>query len=171
MHNQYESTEKWYIVVVKKVSYSKAQALLKKLGYSFYMPIQKQLHYWSDRKKWVNVPILRPYIFIHTNLKDRKLLFENTDFFYFLKKEGRLATSSEKEIEHLRMLCSSQQAVSVQPCCIKQGDKVEIISGPLSGMQGYTFQESGKNRFQIQIESLGQFASIEIESSRLRVLA
>jgi len=171
MHTQYESSEKWYIVVVKKITYSNAQCLLQRLGYSFYMPIQKQLHYWSDRKKWVNVPILRPYIFVYTNLKDRKFLFENSDFFYFLKKEGRLATSSESEIEHLKMLCNSQDAVSIQPKPVKQGDKVEIISGPLSGMQGYTFQESGKNRFQIQIESLGQFASIEIESSRLRVLA
>jgi transcription antitermination factor NusG len=171
MHNQSDSPEKWYVVVVKKIPYTDAQPLLQKLGYSCYMPVQKQLHHWSDRKKWINVPILRPYIFLYTTLKDRKLLFENSDFFYFLKTEGRLATSSESEIEHLKMLCDYQSSVSIQPKPVKKGDKVEIISGPLSGMKGFTFQESGKQRFLIQIESLGQFASIEIESSKLKVLS
>jgi transcription antitermination factor NusG len=171
MHNQFQSSEKWYVVVVKNIPYAKAQSLLQKMGYSFYMPVQKQLHYWSDRKKWVNVPILRPYIFLFTNLKDRQFLFESSDYFYFLKMDGRLAISSEREIAHLKMLCNYPYSVSIQPKTVKRGDKVEIISGPLSGMQGYTFQESGKHRFQIQIESLGQFASIEIESSRLKVLS
>ena len=171
MHNQLESYKKWYVVVVKKITYSKAQELLQKMGYLFYMPFQKQLHYWSDRKKWIDVPILRPYIFLFSNLHDRKLLHENSDAFYFLRTAGRLATSSESEIEHLRMLCNYQHSVSIQPRPVRKGDRVEIISGPLSGMQGYTFQESGKQRFQIQIESLGQFASIEIESSRLKVLS
>jgi transcription antitermination factor NusG len=171
MHNQFESYKKWYVVVVKKITYTKAQELLQRMGYSFYMPIQKQLHYWSDRKKWVNVPILRPYIFLLTSLSDRKLLHETSDFFYFLKTASGLATSSESEIEHLRMLCNHEHSVSIQPRPVQKGDRVEIISGPLSGMQGYTFQESGKQRFQMHIESLGQFACIEIESSRLRVLS
>jgi transcription antitermination factor NusG len=171
MHNRSDSPEKWYVVVVKKIPYTDAQPLLRKLGYACYVPVQKQLHYWSDRKKWIDVPILRPYIFLYTNLKDRDLLFENSDFFYFLRSEGRLATSSESEITHLKMLCNEQASVSIQPKPVKKGDKVEIISGPLSGMQGFTFQESGKQRFLIQIESLGQFASIEIESSKLKVLS
>ncbi len=163
-------SDNWYVVIVRKFPYHKVRGLLHKMGYAFYMPVQRQLHYWSDRKKWVNVPILRPYLFLYTNLTDRQRLLENSDCFYFLKSNGKLAISTENEIEHLQRLCNYEDAVSIQQDPVRKGNKVEIISGPLTGMKGYTFEESGKHRFQIQIESLGHFASIDIEANRLKVV-
>jgi transcription antitermination factor NusG len=150
--------------------YKKAGALLGKLGYSYYLPIQRQLHYWSDRKKWVDVPIFNPYIFLFTSDQNRRLLFQNSSFFHFLTCEGRLAIAKEEEVEQIKLLCNYSSAIKMEQApLVKKGDLVEVINGPFSGMQGYASEQNGKHRVFLNIASLGQFASVEIESSLLRV--
>src|SRR5450432_1488912 len=101
-----KTQSKWYVIVAKTIHYKKASAILEKLGFSFYLPLQRQLHYWSDRKKWVDVPILSPYIFLFTNEPERKLLFQICNFFHFLNFERKLATVMEEEIEKVKLLCN-----------------------------------------------------------------
>ncbi len=167
----YETTQilkNWYVVVVRSIPYKTATSVLQKLGYTFYLPLQKQLRYWSDRKRWIEVPVLSPYIFIFTSEKDRKLLFETCNFFRFLKSDGKLAVAREEEIEKVKMLCNYAVDIKIEPCHVSEGDKVTIIQGPLAGLCGYAISENGKNRFLIRIKSLGKFASVEIDRNFLK---
>jgi transcriptional antiterminator RfaH len=169
MDNYPISPKKWHVVVSKAIHYRKASALLEKLGLSFYLPLQRQLHYWSDRKRWVDVPILSPYIFLFTNESERKALFQSSHFFRFLKWEGKLATAKEEDIEKVKLLCNCSTNVKIETSFVKKGDTVKVTGGPLNGMSGYALQENGKHRFLIQITSLGQFASVDIDSCLLQV--
>lgn len=162
-------TKNWHVVVTRKANYKNAGALLEKLGYSFYIPIQKQLRYWSDRKRWIDVPVLIPYIFILTNPSGRKLLFESSNIFRFITMNGKLAIAKEQEIENLKLICSYSQGVTIRNSSIKKGDKITITHGPFTGMTGYVVKESGKQRFHIMINSLGKFASVDIDSNLLAV--
>ena len=159
---------KWHIATTKISYYRKAAAVLKVLNVSFYLPIQRQLHYWSDRKKWVNVPILSPYIFLFVNEPERKALFQCCSFLRFMNKDGRLATVREDEIEKVRLLCDHSVDMKLEEPLVHMGDKVEIICGPLAGLKGHAMQENGKHRFLILIESLGQFASVDVDRNWLR---
>lgn len=158
----------WHAVTTKKIPYKKAPAILDKLGYSYYLPLQKQLHYWSDRKRWIDVPILYPYVFIFTNISERKLLFETCDFFRFLRNNGKLAVAKNEEIERIKLLCIYKYDIQIESTEIKKGDRVVVMHGPLAGMKGFAVQENGKHRFLVQIESLGKFASVEIDSNFLQ---
>lgn len=159
----------WYVIVAKTIHYKKASAILEKLGFSFYLPLQRQLHYWSDRKKWVDVPILAPYIFLFTNDLDRKIIFQSCNFFHFLACGGKPATVNEDEVEKVKMLCGYSSNLKMEQPGILKGDRVEVTSGPLCGMNGYALQENGRNRFLVQIAGLGQFASVEIDSNWLKI--
>lgn len=164
------SSRKWHVIVARAIHYKKAAEILERLGFSFYIPVQRQLHYWSDRKKWIDVPILNPYIFLFTDESERKLIFQTCNFFHFLNWAGKLATAKEEEIEKLKILCGCSSNIKMEQHSIKKGDLVEVITGPLSGMNGYTLQENGRHRFLVQISSLGQFASVEIDSNCLKTV-
>ena len=163
-----ETQRKWYVIVAKTIHYKKAAAILQKLNFIFYLPTQRQLHYWSDRKKWVEVPILSPYIFLFTNESERKVIFQSSNFFYFMNYGGKLATAKEDEIEKVKLFCNYSTNMKIEQHPVKKGDLVQVINGPLSGMRGYTLKENGRHRLLIQILSLGQFASVDIDSSWLR---
>ncbi len=169
MNTSSKVQKNWYVIVVKTIRYKKAAAILERLGFSFYLPIQRQLRYWSDRKKWIDVPIFNPYIFLFTNDAERKLIFQTCNFFHFLHFNGKPATAREDEIEKVKMLCNYSTNMKIEQQPIKKGDLVEVISGPLSGMNGYTLEENGRHRFLIHILSLGQFASVSIDSNWLKV--
>ena len=159
---------KWYVIAAKAIHYRKAATILENLGFSFYLPIQRQLHYWSDRTKWIDVPILTPYIFLFTNEVERKRLFQTSNSFHFLISGGKLATAKEDEVEKVKLLCHYSTNIKIEKQPIKKGDQVQVVNGPFSGMNGYTLQENGRHRFLIQIVSLGQFASVDIDSNWLR---
>jgi transcription antitermination factor NusG len=161
--------KKWYVVVSRMRNYKKAAKILEKSGVSFYLPIQRQLHYWSDRKKWVDVPILNPYIFLFANEKERTVIFQTCNLFRFLISGGNPATAREDEVEKVRLLCNYSTNLKVEKNPIKKGDLVDVIGGPLSGLKGYTLQENGKHRFLVNILSLGQFVSVDIDSRWLSV--
>src|SRR5436189_753948 len=98
--------KKWYVIVASTIHYKKAIAILEKLGFSFYLPLQRQLRYWSDRKKWVDVPILNPYIFLHTNEQERNNLFQSGDFFRYLHYQKKPAIVQQEEVERVKLLCN-----------------------------------------------------------------
>ena len=164
-----QAQKNWYVVVVKHLPYKKAAVVLEKLGFLFYLPLQRQLSYWSDRKKWIEVPIFNPYIFLFTDAAERKLIFQSCNFFHFLHFNGKPATAREEEIEKVRMLCNYSTNMKIEQPPIQKGDLVEVINGPLSGMKGYSLEEKGRHRFLIHILSLGQFASVSIDSNWLKV--
>ncbi|UOQ64829.1 UpxY family transcription antiterminator [Hymenobacter volaticus] len=163
------TSKKWYVIVSRKLHYKKAASALEKLGLSFYLPLQRQLHYWSDRNKWVEVPIFNPYIFLFSDELERKNIFNSYNSFHFLSHNGKLVTVKEEEVEKVKLICKYSANIKVEQAPIRKGDLVEIIGGPLSGMNGYTFQENGKHRFLVQIFSLGQFASVDIDTNWLKV--
>ncbi|HMH20134.1 MAG TPA: UpxY family transcription antiterminator [Puia sp.] len=164
-----KSRNKWHVAIAKSSYYRKAAALLDRLNVRFYVPIQRQLHYWSDRKKWVDVPILSPYIFLFISESERKDLFQSCNFLHFMNRNGKLATVNEDEIEKVKLLCDHSSDLRLEQSGVKKGDSVMIVAGPLSGMNGHALQENGKHRFLIQIASLGQFASVEVDRTWLKL--
>ena len=71
-------------------------------------------------------------------------------------------------MEKVKLLCHYSTNIKIEKQPIKKGDQVQVVNGPFSGMNGYTLQENGRHRFLIQIVSLGQFASVDIDSNWLR---
>lgn len=164
-----KSRSKWHVAISKSSYYRKAVSVLERLNVSSYVPIQRQLRHWSDRKKWVDVYILSPYIFLFISESERNDLFQCCHFLHFMNRDGKLATVNEMEIEKVKLLCHHSSDMRLEQSGVKKGDLVEIVTGPLSGMSGHALHENGKHRFLVQITSLGQFASVDIDRSWLRL--
>lgn len=163
------NNDKWFVIVSRSAHYKKAADTLKKLQLTYYLPLQRQLHYWSDRKKWVNVPILSPYIFLFTNDSGRKLIFQSCNFLSFLSCNGQPVTVKPEEVDKVKFLCDHSSNMKMEQVPVRKGDRVEVIKGPLLGLSGYAVQENGKHRFLVQILGLGQFASVDVDGAWLRV--
>ena len=62
--------KKW-IAVYTKPRHEKTVALeLGKKGIESYLPLLKERRKWSDRKKWVEFPLFRSYVFVKIELKN-----------------------------------------------------------------------------------------------------
>jgi len=54
----------WYVLYTKPRNEKKVTRLLQEKGVEVYCPMQESIKQWSDRKKKVQEPIFRSYVFV-----------------------------------------------------------------------------------------------------------
>ena len=56
--------KKWHVIYTKSKWEKKVDELLMQKGFESWCPVQKQERQWSDRKKIIETPLFRSYVFI-----------------------------------------------------------------------------------------------------------
>ena len=151
--------KRWVAVLVQMNCEKKVASKLDKLGVTNYVPIQKEEHQWSDRKKTIERVVIPMIVFVYlsSNEEDdfRKLPFILKFITYPGSKE--LATPiPDEQIANLKTLLEkAPNQVCFESRVIHEGDKVKIIKGPLKGLEGYVIQENATSLLVLEIELLG----------------
>ena len=101
------------------------------LGIDVYCPFQRTLKKWSDRKKWVDEPVFKSYIFVKSpDSESQKLEILNTPgvvrFLYWL---GQPAQVRQVEIDAIRSFLGEYQ--SVESVSFDVGLKLNVNQGVL----------------------------------------
>ena len=103
----------WNVLYTKSKTEKKVFERLSDLGIDVYCPCQRTLKKWSDRKKWVNEPVFKSYIFVKApDSESQKLQILNTPgvvrFLYWL---GQPAQVRQVEIDAIRSFLGEHQSV------------------------------------------------------------
>lgn len=77
--------KKWYVLQVKIGTEKKVGRSLTKAGFEPYVPVEKEIRTWSDRKKRIEVAIFTGYVFIHLSEKDRNLIYVDKNIKGYVK--------------------------------------------------------------------------------------
>ena len=65
-----KDNKKWFAIYVKSRNEKKVFKQLDDMGIESFLPLITRLKQWSDRKKKVEEPLFRSYLFIHHDLRD-----------------------------------------------------------------------------------------------------
>jgi transcription antitermination factor NusG len=159
----------WYAVRVKSRSEKKVASDLKEQEITAYLPIQKKLRQWTDRKKWVEVPLISGYVFVYISRKEYELVLRTPNVVCYIYFEGKAAVIRQDDIDVLkRMLGQSDVEIEVTLEHFKPGQLVEIIAGPLCGMKGELIEFQGKHKVAIRIHPIGYTVLVESPNQNLR---
>ena len=63
-------SKKWFAIYVKSRNEKKVFKQLEDMGIESFLPLITRVKQWSDRKKKVEEPLFRSYIFVKISLKD-----------------------------------------------------------------------------------------------------
>ncbi len=160
----------WYVVYVKSRSEKKAEAELQQKNIETYLPIQRKLRQWSDRKKWVEMPLISGYLFVHISRKEYDLVLRSNYVVSFVRFEGKAAIIQDCQIESLKIMLNQKDLeITVSQETLEIGQQIEVVSGALIGLQGKLVKIKGKNKVAIIIEQLGYSATIEISTENIRI--
>ena len=160
----------WYAVYVKSRSEKKVAAELIALGIDHYLPLQKLLKQWSDRKKWVEEPLFRSYIFVKINQTDYYNVLNVTGAVKYISFEGKAVAVPEQQIEAIRYFLDEKDPEVMEDLHWEKGQKVEVISGSLTGLKGELIEVKGKNKVSVEIEAVAKTILLRIPKSKLRVI-
>ena len=166
-----KNPKNWYAVYTKSRAEKKVQLELDIQGIENYLPLQRTLRKWSDRKKWVDVPLIPGYIFVYINhaLYDKVLQISNV--VCYVRFEGKAAIIPNTQIELIkRMLRQTDIHIDVQHEAYSKGDCIEVIGGPLIGLKGELVEIKGKKRVAFSIDQLNLSLTFEIPVNEIRKL-
>ena len=59
-----DKVKRWHVIYTKSKWEKKVEGLLLKSGIESWCPVQKKERQWSDRKKIIEEPLFRSYVFV-----------------------------------------------------------------------------------------------------------
>ena len=158
----------WYAIRVKSRSEKKVHSDLIEQKIEAYLPMQRKLRQWSDRKKWVEMPLISGYVFVFISRKEYETVLRTYNVVCYVYFEGKAAIIREQDITLLkRMLGQAEVELEITVDELKPGQMVEIISGPLCGVVGELIDYKGKNKVALRIPPLGYTVLVEAPEKNL----
>lgn len=144
----------WHVVYTKSRNEKKVLKKLLDLGIDCYCPLQKTLKQWSDRKKWVEEPIFKSYIFVKSPItNEKKLSILNVEgVVRFLNWLGAPAQVRQEEINTIKKFLGEYKDINFNT--YDTGARVKVRRGSLKGKMGVVIENTDRH-ITLTIENLG----------------
>jgi len=159
----------WYAAYTRSRGEKIAAQLLQDQGIEVYLPLQRKLRQWSDRKKWVEVPYINSYIFVYTSEKEYYDILNTQGVIRYITFEGKAASIPDWQIDAMKKIIASDTPVTFSAHRFRKGEKVQIDAGALMGQEGEVVKDTdGKKKVIIRIGNLGVSMMLHIDISDIR---
>ena len=159
----------WYALYVKSRTEKKVALELEGTGIEFYLPLEKRLKQWSDRKKWVEEPLFRSYIFVHIGPKEYYKVLQTRGAVKYVSFEGKAVPVPPQQIDAIKIYLEEKDPEINADQVWEVGKEVEVMSGKLTGLKGKLIKVNGKNRVKVEIEVVGSAIILNIPRKHLRI--
>ena len=156
---------KWYPVYTYPKAEKKAYQALVDKGIESYLPLRRQLKQWSDRKKWVDEPFIKSYLFVHVTQQEHTEVLMTKGITRFIYFGGKIASMPDKQIEDLKLLMTSAVELEITEENLLPGEKIILKAGPLKGMIGEIISYRSQKQLALRLESLGCSVIIHVSAS------
>lgn len=163
----------WIAAYTKPNCERKAARQLGLLDIEVYVPIQREIHHWSNRKKQIDQVAIPITIFAHIEEEQESLLSKSSLILRTLSMPGSRKSHHipYKQIDKLKFfLGQSDVPVEFVQHVPKVGDKLCIVRGKLIGIEGITLTDlNGNKEIVISIDLLGG-AKMSIETIEVEII-
>jgi transcription antitermination factor NusG len=160
----------WYAIYVKSRTEKKVAVELMYENVDHYLPLIKRLKQWSDRKKWVEEPLFRSYIFVNIEPTDYFRVLQVQGVVKYISFEGNAVPIPEPQINAIKYYLEENDPENIDNVKWEKGQKVEVISGSMTGLLGELVEIHGKHKVKVEIDIVGSTLLIHIPKNKLRLL-
>jgi transcription antitermination factor NusG len=157
----------WWVVHTKSRNEKALAHDLIQRQISYFLPMTWKVRRKSRRTIRSLLPLFSGYLFFCGGENDRTEVLRTDRVANILKVKDQ-----EKLINELLQI---QQALKIGAPLVphkyvKAGQKCKVIAGPLLGLEGVVTTTRGGTRLVLQVDMLGQAASVEIDIDTIEIL-
>jgi transcription antitermination factor NusG len=157
----------WWVVHTRSRNEKALAHDLISKGISYFLPMSWKVSRKSRRKIRSLLPLFNGYLFFCGKENDRVELLKTNRVAHLIEVDNQ-----EKLLNELVQVNQAlQSGAPLTPHkYIKEGQKCRVIAGPLMGLEGIVVRSNNATRLVLQIDMLGQAASVEIDVDMIEVL-
>lgn len=163
-----EPEKKWYALYTKPRWEKKIDGVLVRKGVECWCPLQKIERQWSDRKKVVEEPLFKSYIFVRIDNTERTKVLMTDGILNFVHYLGKPAIIKDDEINTIKKYLDEKDAsiYILSQEGFKEETRIKVNHGVFMGNEG-TVLRGGKKKIYVKLESLGQVMVVEFPAEYL----
>ena len=159
----------WHALYVRSRAEKKVYDQLVDQGYEAYLPLITRVKQWSDRKKKVEEPLFKSYVFVRNNERQHYFVLGVYGVVRFVTFEHEAVVVPEKQILAIKKYIDNpvENEEDLKNIDLKEGQLVRITNGPMQGLTGRLISVKSKRRLLVNIDVVGQ--SIPVSLPRTKV--
>lgn len=165
-----DTDTQWYIFYCTSRAEKKVTETLRNNGYDVFLPLMGSFRQWSDRKKWVEQPLIPGYVFVQVSVAAISDVIRIPGIVAPLRLAGHYGYLRPEELESVRRMTESGYTVELVQQTILPGETVLVEDGPLRGLRGTCIGEAGQKYLYVKIEALDYTMRARIPAAALRIL-
>ena len=164
-------SEAWYVLHTKSRFENVVHEGLLKKSLDVFLPKIKVQSKRRDRRLMIKVPLFPGYLFVRTGLDPRRHLeiVKTVGAVRLIGTKDGPVPVPDETVASLEIMVSTELPVATGSR-LQPGDRVMVVSGPFAGVAGTFVRYRGKGRVVVNIEALGQYASVEVDESDVEPL-
>lgn len=151
----------WQVLYVNSRAEAKVAERLALKGFEVFCPMKTTVRQWSDRKKVVEEPYFRSYVFVCFPSKKRLEVLQTPGVVGFVFWLRQPAVIREKEMQEVIRFFATHESEEISCTTFEPGQVLKIKEGPLKEQAGVVLRQS-KHKVVLQIQQLGLALSVEV---------
>lgn len=165
-------TKQWYAVYTRSRCEKKADGILLQKGIETFCPLHKVERRWSDRRKIIEVPVFKSYVFVRITEDERVNVLHTEGVLNFVQNLGKPAIIKDYEIDLIKQFLSEgPSSVSVEPdTMLSANDRVMIKQGVFMDNIG-TVMKTRSKKIYVRLESLGRMMVVEFPAGHVSLIS
>lgn len=160
----------WHALYVRSRAERKVLYQLEEKGIEAYLPMITRIKQWSDRKKKVEEPLFKSYVFVHNSLRQHYDVLSVYGVVRFVTFEHEAVVVPDKQIIAIKKYIDDpleDENVVNNNEELKVGQQVRITNGVLQGLIGRLVSVNNKRRLIVYIESVGKVIPVSISRAKV----
>ena len=161
----------WHALYVRSRSEKKVLSQLEDMGIRAYLPMVTVVKQWSDRRKKVEEPLFKSYVFVCSNDKEYISILNVYGVVKFVTFEKKAVIVPENQILAIKKFVSDYEHGEEYKMNndedLKVGQMVRIINGPMKGLTGRLQQIQNKRHLIVYLEVVGQSIPVHIPRAKI----
>ena len=146
----------WYVARVRSCQEKNVAASLASKAVEHYLPTQRVVRKWSDRRKVVDALVLPRFVFIRCTPRERlEVLASEPRICGFLSASGEPCVVRDSEMESFMRMVEHGSGVRVSDAPLAPGDRVRVLEGPLAGLECELVSVGGGRCLAVRLGLLG----------------
>jgi transcription antitermination factor NusG len=165
--NTPSSPQPWYAVWTRARAEKVVHDQLERKGFEVFLPTIPRWSRWKDRRKRIDWPLFPGYCFARFDARDSLHVLTCSGVATVVSFDGKLAPIPDQEVDAIRRLVTS--GLQYDPCpLIKEGDRVEVVHGPLKGVVGRLVRKGAHARLVLSVELISRAVMVTVDAADIK---
>lgn len=159
-----ESDTVWFAVQTRPRHEKKVHSELCQKGFHCFLPLHQERRRWSDRYRWVELPLFSQYLFVRVPVSAelRARVLQTTGVVQFVGAPGRGTPVPNEQMESLQAIVA--QRIPITPHeFLRVGERVRIRGGALEGIEGILSAIRNDKSLIISIDLIQKSVAIRVD--------